>query len=226
MISGLFIFSCIILGGFLPALIWLWLILKEDRDHPEPRLRLVLSFIAGMGAVLLVIPIQFLIKDFALSTVVTLIFLAAAEEIAKYVMAYISALTSRDVDEPLDEVIYMVTVALGFAALENSLFLARPLLEGNIAKAFLIAHIRFVGSTIVHAASSGIVGMYLAKFYYSKKRFEPVALGLIFAIGLHSTYNLLIMNASTTSVLHAFIGLWFVCFILVLVLNHIKKHLT
>ena len=46
------------LGGTIPAVLWLLFWLSEDREDPEPTLLLVLTFISGMLAVVLVLPIQ------------------------------------------------------------------------------------------------------------------------------------------------------------------------
>ncbi len=231
MINLLYTFTLIIIGGFLPAFIWLWLILKEDREHPEPRHRLVISFFAGMGAVVVALIVETFIHDspnifgiIAITPLIQIILFAATEELAKYFLCNVSSLHSKAVDEPIDMFIYMAVTALGFAALENSLFLAKPFIDGNFTQAFLIAHVRFVGSTLVHLACSGIVGLYLAETYYKRSRFEALILGLVFATALHSLYNFFIMSGSTTSTLGVFIGLWIVCVALVLVLNHAKKH--
>ncbi len=225
--EGLLTFSFIITAGFLPAFIWLWFILKEDRPHPEPRLRLTMAFISGMLAVVAVLPLQAFFQNRGISAVFVIILFAGFEELFKFLFAYLGALRSKDADEPMDEVIYMATAALGFAALENCLFLARPFIEGDISHALAIAHARFLGSTLIHVTCSSIIGMYMAKYFYNKKnKWEAIGLGLIFAIGLHSIYNFFIMNPSITSVLNIFIGLWVICIILVLVLNHIKKHFT
>src|SRR3989339_737850 len=48
-------------GGVLPALVWLWFWLKQDRENPEPRGLITLSFVAGMAVVFFVLPVQKLI---------------------------------------------------------------------------------------------------------------------------------------------------------------------
>ena len=47
-----------LLGGILPALIWLAFWLREDYKHPEPRGLILRTFLLGMGAVILVLPFQ------------------------------------------------------------------------------------------------------------------------------------------------------------------------
>src|SRR3989344_9332260 len=102
-------------GGVFPALAWLWFWLREDARHPEPRRVIALAFLVGMVTVGFVIPIQQAVAGFLAST--TLIFVAwsIVEEVMKYLAARVTVLRSRQNDEPIDSVIYMVAVALGFA---------------------------------------------------------------------------------------------------------------
>src|SRR3972149_6671993 len=120
-------------GGVLPALAWLWFWRREDSVHPEPRRLIALAFLAGMVAVAVVIPMEKFAASYlktqdlwlltaASTTTLTFIIWSAMEEIIKYVMARLTVLRRREDDEPIDPVIYMVTVALGFAAAENTLF--------------------------------------------------------------------------------------------------------
>ena len=110
------------LGGLLPALLWLWFWLKEDSRCPEPRLLIIATFIAGMIAVPIVLPLEQYVESFASGTIALTLW-AAIEEIFKYIAALVVVLWRKVVNEPIDAVIYMITVALGFAALENALFL-------------------------------------------------------------------------------------------------------
>src|SRR4051812_8670442 len=88
-------------AGILPALIWLWFWLHEDRKHPEPLSRVVLAFLGGMGAVILAIPLeQGVIHDLN-STHQLITVWAAIEELLKFGMVYFIALRSRSNDEPL-----------------------------------------------------------------------------------------------------------------------------
>jgi RsiW-degrading membrane proteinase PrsW (M82 family) len=45
-----------LLGGLLPALLWLWFFLKEDSKRPEPKWLILAAFLAGMLAVILALP--------------------------------------------------------------------------------------------------------------------------------------------------------------------------
>ncbi len=222
LVHGTLTFTLIISAGFLPALLWLWLILKEDREHPEPRMRLILSFLGGMMAVVAVIPIQKIFVELRISPVFLVVVLALIEEVAKFGFSYFLALRTKDTDEPIDEVIYMITTALGFAAFENSLFLAIPLMEGRFVTGLIIAHARFLGSTLVHVVCSGIVGICMARTFHVKDGHFGLMLGLIIATGLHTLYNLLIIRSEKGSLMLAFGGLWLVSIMLIYITNHVK----
>src|SRR3989344_7978605 len=117
-VNGLLDVGAAMAGGILPALAWLWFWRREDAPHPEPRKLIALAFLAGMVTVALVIPIQKFVAPFLATQ--TLVFTAwsAIEEVMKFLVAKVTVLRCREDDESIDPVIYMVTVALGFAAAE------------------------------------------------------------------------------------------------------------
>ena len=45
-----------LVGGLLPAFLWLFFWLREDKEHPEPKGLLFFTFLAGMSTVILVLP--------------------------------------------------------------------------------------------------------------------------------------------------------------------------
>lgn len=219
---------CSFVGGILPPLIWLYFILREDTKNPEPRTILVLAFIAGMLAVF---PALFL-EQLACVNLATnpasacalgsvsfhtlglraLTAWALIEEALKYIVAALFIFWRPAVDESLDYVIYMITVALGFAAIENIFFIAGPLTDGHVALSVLTGSTRFVGSTLAHVIASAALGFALA---FSSKghpftRVLAGAAGLILAILLHTTFNALIINASTSITSVALFFVWIV----------------
>ncbi len=203
------------IGGLLPACIWLYFLLKEDARHPEPRALIVLTFIAGMAAVPLSLPLEQYVQarlggNFPLLTAWALI-----EEVLKYAMVAVLILWRRAVDEAPDYVIYMVTVALGFASAENMLFLVSPLSDGHYAASFFTGHVRFLGSTILHVVASSAIGFALAfsAKYRPGGRLGAAALGLILAVALHTAFNMLIINPGASSALAAFSFVWTVAIV-------------
>lgn len=198
------------LGGLLPALIWLYFLLKEDARCPEPRRLIALTFIAGMAAVPLVLPLEEAAKTYFGGSFPTLLAWAAIEEVMKYAMAAVFILWRRSVDEPSDYVIYMLTVALGFAAAENMLFLVAPLAGGHFASGLVTGDLRFLGSTLLHVVASSVIGFSLA-FSSARgplRRVTAVSLGLILAIALHTAFNTLIISEGDSSPISAFFLVW------------------
>ncbi|MCR4285793.1 MAG: PrsW family intramembrane metalloprotease [Candidatus Kaiserbacteria bacterium] len=216
-------FAIAFLAGLIPALFWLWFWLREDRAHPEPKALIGTSFIAGMLIVPLVLPLQ----EFAMERFVgdNLIFVwVIIEEICKYSAALIVVLWNKAVDEPIDAIIYMITIALGFSALENAFFIFNPLHAGDYMNSFLTGNFRFLGATLLHVLASGTVGVSMALSYYARSSIKVTVatLGLFVAIILHALFNFFIMDASGETVLGVFMFVWMGIIVLFLIFEKIK----
>lgn len=187
-----------LLGGILPALLWLWFWLKEDRLHPEPRVLIMTAFMGGMIAVLPAIPLEQWVSDATVNMTVVVIGWAIIEEVLKYGASYITALRKRDNDEPIDSLIYLITTALGFAALENTLFLAGALKTGGFVQGIDLGVLRFVGASLLHVVTSGTLGFFLALGFYKGRALKRLdwVLGLSAAIFLHALFNLYILKSN------------------------------
>lgn len=214
-----------LLGGILPAVFWLWFWLKEDRLHPEPKTRIITIFLAGMVSVFIVLPVEKFIFDITLSKIstVTIILWASIEEIFKFITAYLSGLKRREMDEPIDAVIYMITVALGFSALENALFIGNFVNQGFLVQSLLIGNSRFIGATLLHVASSAVVGVFLGLTYYKSHKIKRIAalLGIFVSIVLHSAFNLLIIKLESEK-FFIFAGVWVLIISIFLLIEKVK----
>src|SRR3989344_4733851 len=157
-------------GGVFPALAWLWFWLREDTKHPEPRRVIALAFLVGMITVGFVIPLQQGVALFLTGTTAIFIGWSIIEEVMKYVAARLTVLRSKENDEPIDSVIYMVAVALGFAAAENALFLLSPLAGEGILQTLQTGNLRFVGAMLLHVLCSAVVGIAIGLAFYKSKR--------------------------------------------------------
>lgn len=200
-----------LLAGVLPAVFWLWFWLKEDKKNPEPRGLIILAFLVGMLATALAYPIQQFIAQHVQSGDLTLLTLwAVTEEVLKFAGIYIVALRSKYFDEPIDAVIYFVTIALGFAALENTMFLFNPIGDGDALATILLGNFRFIGATLLHTAASGFIGVMVALSFYDLrvKRIWASLFGLIGAIALHTLFNFSIIITNGAYLYTIFIILW------------------
>lgn len=214
-----------LIGGIGPPLIWLYFMLKEDSRCPNPRWLLWLAFFSGMLAVPLVVPFEyFAVTHLGANSVPTIIAWATIEETLKYTCAALFILWRREVNEALDLVIYMITVALGFAALENTLFLLTPFANGQFLSGLQTDNLRFIGSTLLHAASSAAIGFALAFSYLWKPRVRALAAagGLMLAISLHAFFNFFIIKNDGSDTLLSFFVVWTVVIIFLAVFEVLK----
>jgi RsiW-degrading membrane proteinase PrsW (M82 family) len=198
-----------ILGGILPSLVWLFFWLMEDRCEPEPKRYIFLCFLGGMLAVL---PALIIEKSFVpiVAGSSLLVLWAATEELLKFGAAYIFALRWAVFDEPLDAIVYMVTTALGFSAMENALFLLTPLSQGDLLRTLVTGDLRFIGAMLLHTLASSLIGVALALAYYKPAAFRKVAtlIGVILAISLHSLFNIFILDGGGSSTFAVFLVIW------------------
>jgi len=211
------------LGGILPAIFWLWFWLREDSKKPEPVGMIILSFVSGMAVVPLALPLQKLALEIYADT--DLIFVwVAIEESLKYVAALSIILWHKVVDEPIDYIIYMITIGLGFASLENALFMFNPLVAGDLVGSIITGNFRFLGATLLHVIASGMVGVLLAFAFYKNSVVKLIAgtFGLFLAILLHALFNFFIMDASGKTILSVFFVVWFGVVLLFLIFEKVK----
>lgn len=236
-----------ILGGLLPALLWLWFFLREDKLHPEPRWLLLVSFLAGVLAVIVVLPLEmaakclvagswpsesFLLHLFSglaycrdIVGVSPVILWAAIEELVKFGAAVALVLWHRAVDEPIDAMIYLITIALGFAAFETGLFLMDPFGRGDILGGILTGNLRFMGAALIHTLSSAVVGFGIAYSFYRSRfvQFVSLCTGLIGAVVLHALFNHHIITSSGGRTALVFFLVWLGVIVLFLLFERAKR---
>ncbi|MEK7559974.1 MAG: PrsW family glutamic-type intramembrane protease [Patescibacteria group bacterium] len=191
--------------GIVPPILWLLFWLREDH-YQEPKREIVFVFFAGMlsGAAALVFEIIFLgaisifQKVFAYSPaafqILNLIGFALIEELSKTGAAFFTAIKSKYFDEPEDGIVYLITAALGFAAMENVLFIAGSLKVG-ISQSLIVSAFRFINAVMLHVSSAAIIGAGFAfSFYHKTHRNKDVAFAIAKATLLHALYNYLIIK--------------------------------
>ena len=195
--------------GVLPSLSWLFYYLRKDR-HPESKRMVLKIFLYGA---LITLPVFFAqmfitgILDKAglppifRSVLYWFVAIALAEEFFKYLLVKEKILNNPEFDEPLDVMLYMVISALGFAALENILYLVTPannlIFTDVLNRTLIISLIRFIGATFLHTLCSAVIGYFLAlSFLETKKHIRLVILGFLISTSLHGFYNFSIMTVS------------------------------
>ncbi|MCX6754737.1 MAG: PrsW family glutamic-type intramembrane protease [Candidatus Nomurabacteria bacterium] len=214
-----------VLSGLVPAIFWLWFWLKEEDDENHESLGLiVISFILGGLLVFLAIWLEKATVNFVKDNTVQIIIWAAIEELLKFFGVMIIVSGNQNVDRPIDYPMYFIATALGFAALENTLYLINPFGVSGAVVGMLTGNLRFLGSTLLHAMSSSMIGSAIGlSFYLEESRALYIFIGISCAILLHSVFNFFIMKGSGENFLSVFGFLWVVTIINILIFEKLKR---
>jgi len=215
---------------------WLFYYLTKD-IHPEPKKMIVKIFLWGA---LITVPVFFvqigltnLLDMFAMNSIVKnivywFLVIAFSEEFFKYLVVRAKVFNSPHLDEPLDIMLYMVISALGFAAIENILYLFSPIgqmsLGQVIDRTLLVDLIRFIGAVFLHTLCSAIVGYSLAiSFYKAKNKKLIFGIGILVATVLHGFYDFSIMTLTGQSNINIVIPLIIILILSFLVFSGFEK---
>ena len=206
-----------IILGLVAPLFWLGFFLFEDREHPEPKFMIFVVFLGGvLAAFLSLSPEIYLSAEFPQFGFPyqskMLIPFAFIEEFMKFMVVYLIIKYSKYFDEKVDAMIYMITAALGFAAIENIFNLFNILELHEVVQTTVI---RGIGATLLHAISSGLFA-----FYWM--RGKPLV-GLLNATLLHTLFNYLILRIEGDAKIYATLILVIAAFFLFRDFEIIKK---
>ncbi|MEI6191149.1 MAG: PrsW family glutamic-type intramembrane protease [bacterium] len=151
------------------------------------------------------------------------------EEFLKLLLTYNICLRRKVNDEPIDASIYMLTAALGFAAIETALFLTSPLANGQFMDGFIAINFRSVGPMLIHLVSSATLGLFLGLSFYGGKikKFFYLIIAFISAVFLHALFNFfIILNDATHNINYFWIacaGTWMFIIVLLIFFEKVKN---
>ncbi len=179
-----------ILIGFAPGLFWLAYFRHKDDLEPEPRHMLLAVF--GLGC-LATVPVlllrgawQQIIPDhdgWWAWTVDAFVVTALMEEGVKFLALFFGAYFHHEFDEPLDGIIYGVAAALGFASIENVVYLMAT-------ESTMVVVQRGFTATLGHVAFTGSMGFFLGRAKFTSSRPGWIILaGFGVAVLFHGCYD-------------------------------------
>ena len=106
---------------------------------------------------------------------------AFVEEFSKYIIVRYYSQRSKEYNEPFDGIVYAVMVSMGFATLENVLYVFQHGVSTGVIRAFT--------AVPAHATFAILMGYFMGKAKFSKNRIVLNLLGLLFATLFHGAYD-------------------------------------
>ncbi len=177
--------------AFAPGLFWILFFCKKYLD-PEPLLHIIRNcFFAGIAAGIPAGIVELLLGGSALVRLV--IVPSVVEECLKCAACALVAYRGIDFKEPVDGVVYAVSVAMGFASLENALWLydAYCYDRGVFPVVTLLRAFFTVPAHALYGAMWGY-GLGQAKFSDRKTARLLVVKGLARGIAMHAVFDLVV----------------------------------
>jgi hypothetical protein len=186
------LYVLLVAAAVLPALLLVWFFHARD-TFPEPPRVLWTTFGLGCLSVVPAVALGLTVEPFlqtrdALSVAAFQAFVIAAlcEEASKLSVLLGYSFRRSEFDEAMDGIVYGAAASLGFATLENMLYV----LDGG----FAIAIMRGVLSVPGHATYGAVMGYYVGRARFDAgNRWRLVGLGLLAAVLLHGFYDLPLM---------------------------------
>lgn len=181
----------LLITAIAPVFLVIIYIYIKDKFEKESKLLLFYTFLFGAILSILISSILYLIYDSFLPKadefsvldqfIKAFFVVALIEEFSKYIIVRYYNQPKKDFNEPFDGIVYAVMVSMGFAAVENILYV----FEGGIGVALL----RALTAIPAHATFGIIMGYFMgiAKFSNHKRKWNLIGLSL--AILAHGTYD-------------------------------------
>ena len=143
----------------------------------------------------------------------------------KFGIVFIIDFQSSYLDEPIDYAVYLITGSLGFATVENVLFLLSPEVQTNISFVLETSIMRFIGATILHSILAATLGIIIGFVFYKSKLTK--ALFIIFGLGitiiLHTIFNYFIIKYVELNGLLTLGSLWVVTLIIIALFERVRN---
>lgn len=158
----------------------------RNQMSTEPRKTLLQAFIYGALITFPIMFIQYVLKEegvFSSPFVANVLFSSTIEEFFKWLVIFVVIYGHIEFDDPYDGILYGASISLGFATVENVLYL----LSFGIDTAFL----RALLPVSSHALYGVVMGYYFGKSKFAKndKATEYLVLAFLAPLLLHFIYN-------------------------------------
>jgi RsiW-degrading membrane proteinase PrsW (M82 family) len=175
----------------IPAILWLGFFYLMDRHEPEPKQLVagvcvlgalvagpLADFVQAQAAPPLALAVPGL-SAFSLDRIIhAVLVIGLSQEMCKYAVVRYTIYMSREFDEPMDGIVYMMACGTGFAVWVNY-----HRLSGQNHEVYLsIGAAQAVVTTLAHASFAGLLGYVMGRAKFSR-RSAPVR-GFLILLGL------------------------------------------
>ncbi len=200
----------LLLISLAPVMAIIIFIYWKDKLDKEPKKLLFYSFLMGILSIVVTLIISYVINGFSLehsddtnyrSLLSCILGIGLVEEFSKFIFVRFYCYKKDAFNEPFDGITYAVMVSMGFAALENILYVFDNGMGIGIARMFT--------AVPAHAVFAIIMGYYLGIQKIHHKKYAGI-IGLFLAAIIHGLYDYFLFNLEYNSM---FLIYWFILFI-------------
>ena len=181
----------LILAAIAPAFIIIIYIYLKDKYEKEPKRIMLFSFLLGAIVSVLISTVLYVFFDYFLPLpddnniaqqfIKAFFVVALIEEFSKYVIVRYYSQPRKAFNEPFDGIVYAVIVSMGFAMVENLIYVFQGGLEVALIRAFT--------AVPAHATFGVLMGYFMGKAKFNGKRMADNLIGLSLAILFHGAYD-------------------------------------
>lgn len=192
----MFVFGLIALA-LAPAICVIAIVFFQDKHEREPLKYTLFAFLLGimsfyislwLGQQIMTLYQELLPvgatpnpNGFLFSLFFSFVTIALSEELAKFLFCATVLYRSPEFDDPYDGIFYCVVISMGFASIENLIFV----LEGG----YNVALLRMLTSVPAHAFFGSLMGYFLGLAKFRERKMLYFVTALLAATVLHGTYD-------------------------------------
>lgn len=224
------------ISSIAPALIIMFLVYQHDLKK-EPIKMLLKAFFGGVLSIFIALAIagplsyfeKFFAPGFARSFYTAFFCAGIPEELGKWLIFYWLIRKAKDFDQYYDGILYAIFISMGFALVENILYVMSP--DGGLGTATMRAILSVPGHMLFVIPMGYFLS--ISKFEVGKDAKRHLILSLVIPMALHGTFDFILFyfaaSAEVNPSLASFLVLAFVSFDIYmwrLGLRKIKAHIT
>ena len=215
--------TLILISALTPVAVLLWYIYRKDKVQPEPAKWLLKAFGFGMLSAffsfVFSVPASFLLgmeidantySSISKAFADAFILAAIPEELAKLIMLWLLLRKNPHFDERFDGIVYAVCIGMGFAGIENVMYLIGGLEDGSWIGTGIV---RALFAVPAHFLFAVLMGYYYSIYQFGIDRSAKIKVLVLAApIIAHGIYDGILMSIQIDESLAGFcmiLFLWF-----------------